>query len=231
MNSSNENNNFQNLDEIVQQTLRENLQNFIHENLKGYIENSVKESFNKNVDEQKKIQRAYYTNTNAILENSAAIKGLYDKLEQTLRELDAFKNSVEKMLIEQRQKNGELQRKINHWEEGATEFFRLLERAVDYETDENRLLINRILYGFNRIVVNLGMERIIPQQNESLNENFHEAIDEEESDIIPGSIVRCMSWGYRIGDKLIEKAKVIVAKSPAQESEVDVDRLSSFDEL
>ncbi|NMG20797.1 nucleotide exchange factor GrpE [Brasilonema bromeliae] len=45
-----------------------------------------------------------------------------------------------------------------------------------------------------------------------MHENFHEAIDEEESDIIPGNIVKCISWGYRIGDKVLEKAKVVVAK-------------------
>jgi molecular chaperone GrpE (heat shock protein) len=64
------------------------------------------------------------------------------------------------------------------------------------------------------------MERIIPQPNESLNENFHEAIAEEESNIIPGNIVKCVSWGYKIGDRMIEKAKVIVAKSPVQEPEI-----------
>ncbi|MBW4632466.1 MAG: nucleotide exchange factor GrpE [Iphinoe sp. HA4291-MV1] len=227
----NNNKSFQNLDEVVQQSIHETLQKFIDENLKNHIEDSVKESLNKYIDEQKKIQRAYYTNTNAIIDNSASVKELSNKLEQTLGELNDFKNSVEKMLMEQRQKNGELQRKINHWEQAATEFFHLLERAVDYETDEHKLLINRILDGFYHIVINLGMERIIPQSNESFNESFHEAIDEEESEIIPGNVVRCISWGYRIGDKLIEKAKVVVAKLPAHKPEVDVDFVSSFDEL
>ncbi|MGH8002544.1 MAG: nucleotide exchange factor GrpE [Brasilonema sp.] len=221
MNSSNNHKNFQNLDEVIQQAIHKNLQICLDEKLKDYIENSVQNSLNQYLDEQKKIQRAYYTNTNAIIDNSAAIKELYDKLEQTLGEIDNLRNSVEKMLMEQRQKNGELQRKINHWEEAATEFFRLLERAVDYEKEENRLLINRMLDRFSCIVMNLGMERIIAQPNECLNENFHEAIGEEESDLIPGNIIRCISWGYRIGEKLIEKAKVVVAKSPAQESEVD----------
>ncbi|WP_017317532.1 nucleotide exchange factor GrpE [Mastigocladopsis repens] len=222
MNSKKNNNkNFQNLDEPLRQSINEALHKFLDENLKKHIENSLEETMNKYIEEQKKLQRAYYTNTNAILDNSSAIKELYDKLEQTLGELDDFRNSVEKMLMEQRQKNGELQRKIHHWEQATTEFFRLLERAVDYETDENRRLINRILDGFAHTVMDLGMERIIPQADESLNESFHEAVDEEESDIIPGNIVRCVSWGYRIGDKLLEKAKVVVAKSPAQATKVD----------
>ncbi|MBW4503671.1 MAG: nucleotide exchange factor GrpE [Scytonema hyalinum WJT4-NPBG1] len=221
MNSKKWNNkNLQNFDEILRETIHETLQKIIDENLKNHIETSIVETFNKYIDEQKKLQRTYYTNTNAILDNSIAVKELYDKLEQTLAELDNFRNSVEKMLMEQRQINGELQRKINHWEQAATEFFCLLERAVDYETDENTRLINRILDGFARIVINLGMERIIPQPNESLNENFHEAIAEEESNIIPGKIVKCVSWGYKIGDKMIEKAKVVVAKSPVQEPEI-----------
>jgi molecular chaperone GrpE (heat shock protein) len=221
MNSKKWNNkNLQNFDEILRETIHETLQKIIDENLKNHIETSIVETFNKYIDEQKKLQRTYYTNTNAILDNSIAVKELYDKLEQTLAELDNFRNSVEKMLMEQRQINGELQRKINHWEQAATEFFCLLERAVDYETDENTRLINRILDGFAGIVMNVGMERIIPQPNESLNENFHEAIAEEESNIIPGNIVKCVSWGYKIGDKMIEKAKVVVAKSPVQEPEI-----------
>jgi molecular chaperone GrpE (heat shock protein) len=221
MNSKKWNNkNLQNFDEILRETIHETLQKIIDEKLKNHIETSIVETFNKYIEEQKKLQRTYYTNTNAILDNSIAVKELYDKLEQTLAELDNFRNSVEKMLMEQRQINGELQRKINHWEQAATEFFCLLERAVDYETDENTRLINRILDGFARIVMNVGMERIIPQPNESLNENFHEAIAEEESNMIPGNIVKCVSWGYKIGDKMIEKAKVVVAKSPVQEPEI-----------
>lgn len=219
MNSKKLNNkNLQNFDEILRETIQENLQKIIDESLNKHIENCILETFHKYIEEQKKLQRTYYTNTNAILDNSTAVKELYDKLEQTLGELDDFRNSVEKMLIEQRQINGELQRKINHWEQAATEFFCLLERAADYETDENTRLINRILDGFARIVMNLGMERIIPQPDESLNEKFHEAIDEEESNITPGNIIRCVSWGYKIGDKMIEKAKVVVA-SPLQKPE------------
>lgn len=220
MNSNKLNNkNLQNFDEILREAIQENLQKIIDESFKNHIENCILEIFNKYIDEQKKLQRTYYTNTNAILDNSTAVKELYNKLEQTLGELDDFRNSMEKMLIEQRQINGQLQRKINHWEQAATEFFCLLERAVDYETDENMRLINRILDGFTRIVINLGMERIIPQQNELLNENVHEAIDEEESNITAGNIVKCVNWGYKIGDKILEKAKVVVAKSPVQKPE------------
>ncbi|KAB8335257.1 nucleotide exchange factor GrpE [Scytonema tolypothrichoides VB-61278] len=212
MTLSHNNKDFQELDIFLRQSINDSLQNFLDENLKKHIDIFIKESFNQYVDEHRKIQRAYYTNTNAILDHLAAIKELYEKLEQTLEEVDSLKNSVENMLMEQRQKNGELQRKINCWEQSAIDFFRLLERAVDYETDERRLLINRILYGFNDLVKDFGIERIIPQENDYLHERFHEAIDEEESDIITGNIVKCISWGYRIGDKVLEKAKVVVAK-------------------
>src|ERR671932_619605 len=109
MNSKKMNNkNLQNFDEILRQTIQENLQKIIDESLKTHIENSIVETLNKYIDEQKKLQRTYYTNTNAIIDNSTAVKELYDKLEKTLGELDDFRNSVEKMLIEQRQINGEL---------------------------------------------------------------------------------------------------------------------------
>ncbi|MBW4594294.1 MAG: nucleotide exchange factor GrpE [Brasilonema angustatum HA4187-MV1] len=210
--SHNNNKDFQELEKGLQKLLNENLQIFLDSMLKNNIEKYIKESLDEYVSEQRKIQRASYTNTNAILDNTATIKNLDEKLEQTMAELDELKKSVENMLMEQRQKNGELQRKINNWEQSAIEFLRLLERAVDYEKDENRVIINRILDCYNESFLNLGIERIIPQQKESLLERFHEAIDEEESDIVPGNIVRCISWGYRIGEKVLEKAKVIVAK-------------------
>ena len=200
--------NTRNIDETIRQCVNDMLQKFIDEKLKNSIETSIAEALNNyiatsiDIDDPKQIIRVYYKNTAAIQENSAAVQELHDKVKQYLNMI----------LIEERQKNGELQRKNQAWEQAAIDFFRMLERAIDCEKDENKRSIEKILSEFERTVINLGLERIIPQHNESLNEKFHEAVEEEESDVLPGNILRCAGWGYRIGDNVIEKAKVVVAK-------------------
>ncbi|MBR8833689.1 MAG: nucleotide exchange factor GrpE [Stigonema ocellatum SAG 48.90 = DSM 106950] len=199
-----------NIDEILRESINDTLQNFIDQKLKNSIETSIVESLANyiatsiDIDDPKQIIRAYYKNTVAIQENSATVQELHDKVKQYL----------DKILIEQRQKDGERERKIQAWEQAAINFFILLERA--YETDENKRSIEKILSEFERIVINVGLERIIPQHDELLNEKFHEAVEEEESDILPGNILKCTGWGYRIGDNVIHKAKVVVAKAPVE---------------
>ncbi len=203
--------NTRNIDETLRQCVNDMLQKFIDEKLKNSLETSIAEALNNyiatsiDLDDPKQIIRVYYKNTAAIQENSAAVQELHNEVKQYL----------EIILIEQRQKNGELQRKNQAWEQAAIDFFKTLERAIDCEKDENKRSIEKILSEFERTVINLGLERIIPQHNESLNEKFHEAVEEEESDVLPGNVLRCAGWGYRIGDNVIQKAKVVVAKAPA----------------
>ena len=177
--------------------------------------------FAKSIEEVKKLSRQYYINTSTIQENSAAVKELNENLQQSRGELVEVRKSVEQMLIIQRQENGELKREVKEWEQTAIEFFRLLERALDCEKDENQRSIEKILDEFARTVIVRGLERIIPQSDEPLTEKFHAVIEEKESPyIIPGNILRCASWGYRIGSDVIEKAKVVVAKLPVKSTEI-----------
>jgi molecular chaperone GrpE (heat shock protein) len=200
--------NLRNIDEIVQQSINDALEKFINDKLKVSIETSIMTTLNNYIDnsveldDPKQIIRVYYKNTAAIQENSHAVQELHSTVKQYF----------DKILIEQRQKDGELQRKIQDWEKAAIDFFVLLERAIDCESNDNRRSIEKILAEFEHTIINLGLERIVPQQDELLNERFHEAVEEEESAIAPGNILRCTNWGYRIGDNVIQKAKVIVAK-------------------
>lgn len=215
MSTRNKSDKIRSIDEALKKIINDTLQKFINETLKNSIETSIAETLNNyidnsvNIEDPKQIIRVYYKNTVAIQENSAAVQRLYEKFEQ----------NIEKILIEQRQKNGELKRKIQDWEQAAIDFFQLLERAIEYDRSENKQSIEKILSEFERTVINLGLERINPQQNESLNEKFHEAVTEEESNYPPGNILKCTSWGYRIGDNVIKKAKVVVAKPPTNKKQ------------
>jgi molecular chaperone GrpE len=45
--------------------------------------------------------------------------------------------------------------------------------------------------------------------------NLHEAISQQESDQPAGTIVQVLQRGYRVGDRLLRPALVVVAKAKA----------------
>ncbi len=168
------------------------------------------------LEDIKNLNRLSYKNTNAIQENTAAIEEFNKNLQKTRKDIEQLKYSLDEMLIYQRQQNGILKREIEEWEQTAVDYFRLLERAIDYEADGNQSLLQKILDEFARIAAVRGLERIIPEANQTLNEKLHEAVDiEESSEISPGNIIKCKGWGYRVGSHVIEKAKVVIANIPA----------------
>ncbi|MBW4509115.1 MAG: nucleotide exchange factor GrpE [Scytonematopsis contorta HA4267-MV1] len=160
----------------------------------------------------KSLNRISYKNTSAIQENTAAIKEFNTNLQKTRQDIEQLKYSLDEMLIYQRQQNGTLKREIEEWEQATVDYFRLLERAIDCEADENKSLLQKILDEFAHIATVRGLERIIPEANQTLNEKLHEAIEiEESSEISPRNIIKCKRWGYRVGSHVIEKAKVVIA--------------------
>ncbi|MBW4619239.1 MAG: nucleotide exchange factor GrpE [Cyanosarcina radialis HA8281-LM2] len=179
------------------------------------IEHSYLESLPKSIDEIKKVGREYYKNTAAIQDNSVFVKELYEKIDRSDNGLIELRKYLEELLIKQRQENGNLQRKIESWQTAAIGFFQMLERAIDYEKKEkNKRLLEKIITEFERSLMNLGLERIIPQVNEPINEIFHEVVDEIESnEVVSGTILKCYSWGYRIGDTVLDRAQVALAQS------------------
>ena len=189
--------------------------------LGAYTQNT-QESFEQlptSTEELKKLGREYYRNTTAIQDNSAAVKELHETLSQKKGELGEIRKNIEEILIKQRQETGNLRREVEDWQRAAIEFFRMLERALDYEKNAaNRQLIEKITSEFSRSVTTLGLERIMPQADEAIEEKLHEAVGEEESaSVQSGNITRCITWGYRIGANVIERALVIIAKETKTE--------------
>jgi molecular chaperone GrpE len=57
----------------------------------------------------------------------------------------------------------------------------------------------------------LGLEKI--ETNGAFDPNMHEAVSEEVSDTVPeGEIIRATVNGYRLNDKIVRCAKVVVSK-------------------
>jgi molecular chaperone GrpE len=59
-----------------------------------------------------------------------------------------------------------------------------------------------------------GVEPVIPAAGERFDPEFHQAMGMEESaECPPGSVVRVMQKGYRLNDRLLRPALVVVARS------------------
>ncbi|MFW5996827.1 MAG: nucleotide exchange factor GrpE [Lentisphaeria bacterium] len=69
----------------------------------------------------------------------------------------------------------------------------------------------------------LGVKRL-EAEGQAFNPAEHEAMAEEHSDQVPaGQIIRQWKCGYRLGDRLIRPATVVVSKGPADENENKAD--------
>lgn len=167
------------------------------------------------VEELRRFSREYYKNTATIQEGSAAVEQLYSSLGDSSDQLLNLQRSLDDILIQQRQENGNYKREIEQWLNASISFFKLLERAMVYEENaENLATIEKLTGEFGRIFSNRGLERIIPSVNEPFDDRLHEAIGETESaDVGAGNILQCEGWGYRWGSHVIERSAVIIVKS------------------
>lgn len=97
-----------------------------------------------------------------------------------------------------------------------------LERAVQAsETAEDVAAVvdgvRMVLRSFNDIADRLGLERV-DAVGERFDPNLHDAVQQVETDEHPaGSIVAEVMSGYRVGDKLLRAAMVVVARPPSED--------------
>ncbi len=62
-----------------------------------------------------------------------------------------------------------------------------------------------------------GLEEVMPEVNERFDHALHQAITMlESSDVEPNHIVNVVQKGYRLKDRLLRPAMVVVAKAPAE---------------
>lgn len=95
-----------------------------------------------------------------------------------------------------------------------------LERAVDSAggaTDVEAVTsgIKMVLRSFSDIAGRLGLERI-EAVGQAFDPNLHDAVQQVETDEHPaGTIVTEVTPGYRLGEKLLRAALVVVARPPS----------------
>jgi molecular chaperone GrpE len=94
-----------------------------------------------------------------------------------------------------------------------------VDQTPDFET--LKLGMNMILGEFRRTFENLGVEPI-NAAGEEFDPNQHEAVAQEPSDEVPKDhVLRQWKCGYRMGERLLRPASVIVSSGPESESKSD----------
>lgn len=95
-----------------------------------------------------------------------------------------------------------------------------LERAVEASrgsTDVAAVVsgVEMVLRGFDDVASRMGISRIVAK-GERFDPTLHDAIQQVESaDQPPGTVLTEVVAGYRIGERLLRAAMVVVAKAPA----------------
>ena len=155
-----------------------------------------------------------------LAEVQAEAKKLRDQLLRTAADFDNFRKRSRRENIEaDRHGREELLREL-------LPVFDNLERAVAHAetaSDVQSLSegIRMVMRQFGDTLNKLGIERVV-SEGKSFDPSLHEAIQQMESDEHPpGTITAEVQAGYRMGDRLVRPAMVVVAKGPVQPAEAD----------
>ncbi|HTS16774.1 MAG TPA: nucleotide exchange factor GrpE [Verrucomicrobiae bacterium] len=103
-----------------------------------------------------------------------------------------------------------------------------LERAVDaaqkHGVDNSSLLdgITQVYSQFRRSLVEFGLQEVTANAGHPFDPNLHEAVSQIESGEHPeGHVVEQLQRGYKLADRLLRPARVIVSKGSPSAAEVD----------
>lgn len=81
--------------------------------------------------------------------------------------------------------------------------------------------LKMILTEFKKAISELGIEQV-NSEGQDFNPNLHEAIHKEHSDVHKeGKIIKQWSCGYRLGEKLLRPASVVVSMGPVPPPEAN----------
>ena len=99
--------------------------------------------------------------------------------------------------------------------------FSMAVAATETTTNMQTLLegMKMIRTEFDRAFSDLGIERI-DATGKDFDPNTQEAMSQEASDTVPaGKVIRQWSFGYKMGDRLLKPANVVVSSGPAKKEE------------
>lgn len=138
-------------------------------------------------------------------------KDLWEKFVRTAADLENFRKRTKRDLDDARAESRtrvlkEMLPVVDNLERavgaGGTDVAAVLEGV--------RLVLRQFTHAFERCDVTP-----VEADGKPFDPNLHEAIGQEESDAAPGTIVTVLQRGYRLGDRLLRPALVVVAKARA----------------
>lgn len=107
-----------------------------------------------------------------------------------------------------------------------------LERAVAHATGDTaavlegvKLVLRQFTHAFERTEVTA-----IEAEGKPFDPNLHEAIGQQESDDPPGTVVSVLQRGYKLGDRLLRPALVVVAKPRSAAPAADLGEASAAEQ-
>ena len=79
--------------------------------------------------------------------------------------------------------------------------------------------IEMVLSQFHNVLRECGVDTIDPQ-GEEFDHSYHEAVSEKQTDEVPdGHVAQVLRKGYKMNERLIRAARVIVARKPSEKTE------------
>ena len=105
--------------------------------------------------------------------------------------------------------NGKLLEKLSEVQDNFERAFAAENKAKDFEAFEKGM---QMIYNqFAKVLTDAGLEQIDPTGNE-FDPNLHEALMQQPSETIPeGHVVTVFQKGYKLKNKILKTAKVIVS--------------------
>lgn len=109
--------------------------------------------------------------------------------------------------------------------------------ALQMKTDDQKM--QNFLTGFEYVYKNIlsvleneGVSKLEPSVGCKFDATYMHAIDSEESDLQPNSVVKILSAGYKLKDRIIRPAMVIVArKKEVKEEEKNTDAINKDEKV
>lgn len=145
-----------------------------------------------------------------------------NELERIEKECEEYKAGWQRAQADYQNLQREVEQKRSEWVQ-LSEFqiieeflpvYDNLKKALSVQTDQHdtwREGIGFIMKQFGDVLKNHSVEEI-ETARKGFDPELHEAVGEEESDEEEGVIVREVETGYRIKERVLKAAKVIIAK-------------------
>ncbi len=158
-----------------------------------------------------------------------------EKIKYLEKAAEQWRNRLKEEKIRQQEELKKFRQRVekNAKEETEREKFKILEpflsladelsrtiEAIEKGADSNSIAeaVKMIDKQLTSALKSVGIEKISPTTDHEFTPHEHEAVEMEntDSDELDGKVARTVKYGYKVGDRLLRPAKVVVFKKSSQ---------------